>query len=87
MLKSMYHAFIRSKVDYAAPAWQPGLSNSNMICMESFQDRTLLYDCRLMHLHTRIAANGRVNVQSYTIITQRNILKAKERSIRCAAAP
>lgn len=40
-LKTMLFAYICSKMDYAAPAWQPWLSNTNMARMESFQNYAL----------------------------------------------
>ena len=38
---TMYFAYVRSKMDYAAPAWQPWLSNTNMTRLEALQNRAL----------------------------------------------
>ena len=40
-MKTMYFAYVRSKMDYAAPAWQPWLSNTNMTRLEALQNRAL----------------------------------------------
>ena len=40
-LKTMFFAYIPSKMDYAAPAWQTWLSNTNFTRMERLYDRAL----------------------------------------------
>ena len=40
-LNTMFFAYIRSKMDYAAPAWQSLVSSTNMAQMENFQNRAL----------------------------------------------
>ena len=38
-LKMAFHALIRSKLDYAAPVWQPWLSATNPSCLDRLQNR------------------------------------------------
>ena len=40
-LKMAFHALSRSKFDYAAPAWQPWLSATNLPCLDYLQNRSL----------------------------------------------
>ena len=40
-LKMALHALIRGKLDYAAPVWQPWLSNTNLSCLYCLQNRSL----------------------------------------------
>ena len=40
-LITMFFAYIQSKLDYAAPAWQPWLSATNMSRLDTLQNRTL----------------------------------------------
>ena len=40
-LKMAFHALVRSKLDYAAPAWQPWLSETNLTNLDRLQNRSL----------------------------------------------
>ena len=40
-LKMAFHALVRSKLDYAAPAWQPWLSNANLSSLDHLQNHSL----------------------------------------------
>ena len=40
-LKMAFHALIRSKLDYAAPAWQPWLSDTNLSSLDCLQNHSL----------------------------------------------
>ena len=40
-LKMAFHALVRSKLDYAAPAWQPWLSETNLSILDRLQNRSL----------------------------------------------
>ena len=40
-LKMAFHALIHNKLDYAAPAWQPWLSDTNLSCLDRLQNRSL----------------------------------------------
>ena len=40
-LKMAFHALVRSKLDYAAPAWQPWLSDTNLSSLDRLQNHSL----------------------------------------------
>ena len=40
-LKMAFHALVRSKLDDAAPAWQPWLSDTNLSCLDRLQNHSL----------------------------------------------
>ena len=40
-LKMAFHGLLRSKLDYAAPAWQSWLSDTNLSCLDRLQNRSL----------------------------------------------
>ena len=40
-LKITVHTLIHSKLDYAAPAWQSSLSDTNLLCLDRLQNRSL----------------------------------------------
>ena len=85
-LKTMYHGITRSKIDYAAPAWQPLLSKTNMIRIRSSQIRSLCIATGQLVSTLTETLRREANVQSCTKISSRsNILKAKEKSFGCAA--
>ena len=44
-LKIAFHALRRSKLDYAAPAWKPWLSTTNLSCLDCL--KTVLFDSPL----------------------------------------
>lgn len=84
-LKTMYHAFIHTKMDYAALARKHWLSKTKMTRMESCQSCALCLATRKLISTPNEALQMEAKVQSYTTISQRNILKAKEKSLCWAA--
>ena len=40
-LTQLYHAYVRSQLNYAGPAWQPWLSDSNRMQLERAQNKAL----------------------------------------------
>ena len=72
-------------MDYAAPAWQPWLSNINIACMESFQIRALPIVTGQLVSKTIEDLQMKGNVPSYTTTSNSNVLKAKEKSLRSSA--
>ena len=40
-LKMAFHTLVHSKLDYAAPAWQPWLSDTNLSCLDCLQNCSL----------------------------------------------
>ena len=76
-----FHALVRSKLDYAAPAWQPWLSDTNLYCLNCLQNRSRLSNGQLVST-TLEALRLEADVQSYPTCTKRLILKAKEKPLR-----
>ena len=74
-----------SKLDYAAPAWQPWLSNTNITSLDRLQNQALslitgqLVSTPLEALHIESA------VQSYYTKSKCMILQAREKSLLTAA--
>ena len=70
-LKMAFHALVRSKLDYAAPAWQPWLSKTNLTNLDRLQNCSL-------HLITGQLASAplealrlEADVQSYSTCSKR----------------
>ena len=41
LLRTAFHTLVRSKIDYAAPAWQPWLSNTSITSLDHLQNQAL----------------------------------------------
>ena len=81
-LKMAFHALVRSKLDYAAPAWQPWLSNTNLSCLDCLQNCSLrLITGQLVSTPVE-ALRLEAHVQSYPTCSNCLILKAKEKALR-----
>ena len=78
----MFFAYIGSKIDYTVPAWQPWLSNTNMTWMENFQSRALCIATSQILSTPAKALRMEASVPSYTTTSNRNVLTAKEISLR-----
>ena len=82
MLKMAFHALVHSKLDYAVPAWQPWLSETNLNNLDRLQNRSLrlitgqLISAPLETLRLEAA------VQSYLTYSKRLILKANKKARR-----
>ena len=76
-----FHTLVRSKLDYAAPAWQPLLSDTNL----SSLDRRQNYSLRLItgqHVSTPLEAlRLEAYIQSFPTWSKRLILKANEKAL------
>ena len=81
-LKMAFHALIRSKLDCAAPTWQPWLSNTNLSCLDRPQNRSLwLIMGQLVSTPLEALRLG-ADTQSYSTWSNHLILKAKEKALR-----
>ena len=81
-LKMAFHALIRSKLDYAAPAWQPWLSATNLSCLDRLQNRSLrLITGQLVSTLLEVM-RLEADLQSYQTCSNRLILKASEKALR-----
>ena len=77
-----FHALVRSKLNYAAPAWQPWLSDTNLSSLYRLQK----YPLRLItgqHVSSPLEAlRLEADVQSYPTCSKGLILKANEKALR-----
>ena len=78
----IYQAIVKSKLDYAAPAWQPWLSDTQFNKLEVVQNRAL----RLITGQTKstrvTALRLEANTESYKTLSDRNILTSYEKAAR-----
>ena len=77
-LKMAFHALVRSKLDYAAPAWQPWLSETNLTNLDRLQNRSLRLITGQLVSTPLEALRLEADVQSYSTCSKRLILKANE---------
>ena len=71
-------ALIRCKLDYAAPAWQSWLSDTNLSSLDRLQNHSLrLITSQLVSTQLE-ALRLEADVQSYSTCSKRVILKANE---------
>ena len=81
-LKMAFHALVRSKIDYPAPAWQPWLSETNLTNLDRLQNRSLrLITGQLVSTPLK-ALQLEADVQSYSTCSKRLILKANGKARR-----
>ena len=83
----IFHALVRSKLDFAAPAWQPWLSDTNLSrldCLQNHSLRTHLYSGQLVSTPLK-ALRLEADVQNYPTCSKRLFLKAKEKALRSTA--
>ena len=81
-LKMAFHALVRSKLDYVAPAWQSWLSNTNLSCLDRLQNRSFRLITGQLVSTPLQALRLEADVQSYLTRSNRLILKAKEKAMR-----
>ena len=80
-LKMAFHALVRSKLDYAAPAWQPWLSETNLSNLDRLQNRSLRLITGQLVSTPLEALRLEADVQSYPTCSKRLILKANEKAL------
>ena len=81
-LKMDFHALVHSKLDYAAPAWQTWLSDTNLSCLDRLQNRSLQLITGQLVSTPLEALRLEADVQSYPTCSKHLILKAKEKALR-----
>ena len=81
-LKIAFHALVRSKLDYAAPAWQPWLSETNLSNLDRLQNCSLRLITGQLVSTPLEALRIEADVQSYSTCSKRLILKANEKARR-----
>ena len=71
-LKIAFHALIRSIFDYAAPAWQPWLSATNLSCLDCLQNRSLrLITGQLVSAALEALSLNNADIKSYHTCSNR----------------
>ena len=76
-----FHALLRSKLDYAAPAWQSWLSATDLSCLDRLQSHSLwLITGHLVSTPLEVW-RLEADVQSYQTYDKRLILKAREKTL------
>ena len=80
--KMAFHALVCSKLDYAAPAWQPWLSETNLTNLDRLQNRSLRLITGQLVSTPLEALQLEADVQSYSACSKRLILKANEKARR-----
>ena len=80
-MKTMYFAYVRSKMDYAAPAWQPWLSNTNMTRLEALQNRALCIVTGQLVSTSLDALGKEASVNSYSTSSKQLILKSRQKAL------
>ena len=80
-LKMAFHALVCNKLDYAAPAWQPWLSDTNLSRLDRLQNHSVWYITGQLVSTPLEALKLEADVQSYPTCSKRLILKAKEKAL------
>jgi ribonuclease HI len=84
-LHKLYSAFIRSKLDYAAPSWQPWLSPTNVGVLDRVQNRALRLITGQMAGSPTDALRLEAGVSSYQTHVDRVCLRSAEKALRMPA--
>ena len=83
-LKIAFDALVGSKLDYAAPAWQPWLSTTNLSNLDCFQNHYLQLITGQLVSTPLEALRLEADVQSYSTCSKLLILRAYEKAQRSA---
>ena len=81
-LKMVFHASVRSKLNYAAPAWHSWLSETNLSNLDRLQNRSLRLITGQLVSTPLEALQLEGDVQSYSTCSKGLILKANEKERR-----
>ena len=77
-LKKLFFSFVRSKLDYAGPAWQPWLSDTNVALLEVVQNKALRAITGQLASSPVEALRYETQIPSYLSHMERNCLKSME---------
>ena len=78
----VFHALVHSNFDYAAPAWQPWLSETNLSNLDRLQNCSLRLITGQLVSTALEALRLEADVQSYSTCSKRLILKTNEKARR-----
>ena len=77
-LKKLYFSFVRSRLDYAGPAWQPWLCDTNLTSLEVVQNKALRAITGQLSSSPVEALRYETQIPSYATHMERNCLKSME---------
>ena len=80
-LKMAFHALVHSKLNYAAPVWQPWLSDTNLSNLDCLQKHSLQLITGQLVSTPQEALRVEADVQSYPTCSRRLVLKANEKAL------
>ena len=81
-LTKLYFSYVRSRLDYAAPAWQPWLSDSNISVLETTQNKALRAITGQLKNSPMEALRYETNLPCYKTHLERNCLRSMEQAKR-----
>ena len=81
-LKKVYQMFVKSKIDYAAPAWQPWLSETSAKALDKIQNKALRLVSGQLKTTPTEALRYETRTEHYTTYTKRTCLKSVEMAKR-----
>ena len=81
-LRSVYDTFIKSKMDYSGPAWQPNLAATHIHKLERTQNKALRLITGQFADSPLVAVRLEAGVVSYETQMKQNILRSREKALR-----
>ena len=81
-LRKLYYAYIRSKLDYSGPGWQPWLSDQNINTLEATQNKALRIITGQLRSSPVEALRFEAGVGSYRTRIMRTTLRTAEKAKR-----
>ena len=85
LLQTAFHTLVHSKLDYAASAWQPWLSNTNITSLDRLQNQALHLITRQLVSTPLEVLSFKSGVQSYYTVSKHMIVRAREKFLPTAA--
>ena len=84
-LTQLFYAYIRSKLDFAGPGWQPWLSDTNLKVLDSTQNHALRAITGQLRSTPYEALRYETQISGYATHMKRNCLKSMEKAKRLPA--
>ena len=81
-IMKVYIGNIQSKMDYAAPGWQPWLSNTTLESLDVIQNKALRIATGNIQKSRLSVCRRETNTPSYKTISKRSIIRSKEKAER-----
>ena len=81
-LKVVYNTFIHSRIHYAAAAWQPWLSDTNIGVLDALQNRALRIMSGQVSSTPKEALRAEMDMSSFATLRNRSCLLSREKAER-----